>query len=164
LTDGEDITSTDICDLLMFGSGNAAWQPCTVMHESAIGAFTVGGTGYIRNATAAANQSLLFSLPLPTNKGSLKLYCTGVRLLVNDADATNLIDSVELYGVTEVGLTGLNITDEDTDRVAQGDYTYALADTDCSGYDTMVVSIVCDTANIANLDFAVPLVECFYAA
>lgn len=156
---GADIlTGPQLADLLMFGSANAAWVPCVFVGDN-LRKFTYQSPHY-RNVDAT-DGAMGFTLPLPTNKGSLKLYVTGLRVVVYGANATNKIDHAYLFA-NDFDTQTILINDG-TDRTAQGVYEYALADTDVSGYTDIVVTLAYLVANASTLRLTAPMVECYYA-
>ncbi len=62
---------------------------------SAANKFSVMFSGAIANIASAVTSYLLYSFPLPTRIGSLRFYCTAVKIHLYDADGTNYIDVVE---------------------------------------------------------------------
>ena len=94
-------TAAQIDDLLMFGSANAAWYSCFPL---AIDDWsdTMFQGGALSNATTN-NYLASFGLSLPTNKGTLKLYITGYRFIINDADGTNYVSASYAYGYDSNG-------------------------------------------------------------
>jgi hypothetical protein len=154
-------TTASMQALLMYGSANAAWVPCVYYGEHYEGA-TVANIGFIEN-TGTTDEIWYFLLPLPTTKGSLKLYVTGLRVDIQDADADDYVTAVYIYGMSYTGATEIDPTDYTTDRTAQGRYTYALADTDMSSYAEVMVRVSCVCTNAADLDIGAVCLLCFYS-
>ena len=129
---------TNLDDLLMYGSAHAAYVPCA--YEDA---YPVGKAQHvaveIRN-TDNTDVMMTFSCPLPTVKGSLKLYLTNLRVSLQDADANNLLDYAIVYGVSTSATTALKT--DDTDRIAAGEYISAISPAvDASSYNSITVKL-----------------------
>ena len=150
---------TNLDDLLMYGSAHAAWVPC-VLEMSTVPSKLQAQSNFVSNVDAQ-DEYTTHVLALPTNKGSLKLYVTGLRVIVADADATNLVSHAYILGMKETG--GSILLNDATDRITQGDYEYALANTDVSSYDYVVVNLFLVVADANALDIGTPLLKCYYA-
>jgi hypothetical protein len=159
------LTGAYLEDLLMFGSANAVWVPCnfdgwTGQRPDA------GAVGY-RNVDAT-NPSWQFCLPLPTSKGSLKLYCSGVKVSIFDADAAAYVDLIRVMGMdtttpfTAVYTDTTNMTSQDEWKSDDELGAWGAA-TDMSGYGQVKVflNIVVDAAY--ELDINYVSVKCYYA-
>jgi hypothetical protein len=156
-------TTASMQALLMYGSANAAYVPCVFEVE---GTAVIGKVGYSSGTAMLANVDgsdmvLRYVLALPTNKGSLKLYTTGFRISIYDADADDYVTSVKMYGMDHDTVTSL--LEDATDRTAQGVYTSTVAAADCSSYKQIVVLVGCFNTNAADLDIACVEVNCYYA-
>ena len=154
------ITGAYLEDLLMFGSANAAWQPCVFEGSNTADKFYPNG-GYISNRDNTDGQ-MRFILPLPTNKGSLKLYISGSQVDIFDADAANKIDTVTIYGILETGISQL---DQNTDDItAQDSREDPFAAVDCSGYNGVILWVAAVVADANALDISGISLRCYYAA
>ena len=155
-------TQAQIDDLLMFGSANAAWVPCVYSdHTNTARKYLVNSTtGMVSNADNT-NASLRFDLQLPTVKGSLKLYVSGSRVSIYDADADAKIDTTTVYGLAKTGVTSINA--DTTDYNSQDDWDDIFTAVDCSSYNGVMVwlAAVVDAAN--ELDIASVSLQCYYA-
>jgi hypothetical protein len=147
---------------LMIGSGNKAWIPCTL-----------DGSGYVSSsngdliyaATTIGNISgndgyLRFIIPLPTNRGGLKLYCKDVKITLQDADAAAYVDEIVLQGVTNTG--GASVLTDATNRTTAGDHTTSNTADDMSGYDHAQVRVKIMVDAAGELDISGVYVECYY--
>lgn len=155
------ITGGYMEDLLMYGSDNYAWVPCILTTSNANGdscAFT-----NLRISHAAASDiTLLFELPLPTTKGSLKLYVGDCKLCLYDADVNDFVTSLVVRATDKDGQSTL--ISDGTNRQAAGDYTYSNDPTDVSGYNTVRVQIAISSAgNAYDCIIDAVLLECYYA-
>ena len=156
-------TQAQIDDLLMFGSANAAWVPCIFTTDSTDGLKRVqvdSGSGFFSNY-GAITLSIRWDLPLPTTKGTLKLYVSGSRIVINDADAAAYVTQTRVYGLVKTGLTQLNA--DTTDYNSQDDWDDTFAAVDCSGYNSVFVwsDIVTDATD--ELKIGAVLLQCYYA-
>ena len=153
---------TNLDDLLMYGSAHAAWVPCVYSdHTNVARKYLVNSTsGMVSNADAT-NASLRFDLQLPTTKGSLKLYISGSRVSLYDADADAKIDTTTVYGLIKTGVTSINA--DTTDYNSQDDWDDTFVAVDCSSYNGVMVwlAAVVDAAN--ELDIASVSLRCYYA-
>ena len=159
LTDGTDaLTMAELADLLMYGSANAAWVPCPFTIESVVG--KVVGTWTQRNLDNT-NVELAYTLPLPTVKGSLKLYVSGTKIELYDADATNFIDSIIVRGVTRGSGVALDTNAGNYDSPQTITDTWAAVD--CSSYEAIKVQVAIDVDTASALDIGYVAVQCYYA-
>jgi len=157
---GANTSANYLNSLLMYGSANAAWVPCTLLGIDYPAKIKASG-GWMSNVDAQ-DMYVLFNLPMPTTKGSLKLYISGLRLVIFDADATDYVTQVIIYPMKETGAAAAILQDT-TDRTAQGDYTYTFTAADCSTYDLISVYVQTVNTDAADLDFGPPLIRCYYA-
>lgn len=158
----ESITSTQIADLLMFGSANSAYVPF-IYELAAIASTSVLASGLRHAGATAQDDYWVYTLPLPTTKGGLKLYCKDAVLKINTADATDYVDILLIEAVTRASTAG--IVNDDTNRTAAGDYTYTVANAvDCSSYDVVRARIKTIQATASQLIVSSLKIECYYAA
>ena len=160
LTDATDtMTIAQMADLMMFGSANAAWVPCSVFAIDDFADATFSG-GALSNV--GANDYLAaVKIPLPVAKGSLKLYITGYRFIIFDADATNKVTASYLYGFDSDGANTL-ITSDGTDYDAQGTHTKSFSEDDWSGHSGLFIYYTTDVADANALDIKGIQVQCYY--
>ena len=154
---------TNLDDLLMYGSTHAAWVPCVFYIEGATSVSigkVFGIVGTIENVDAQ-DFNLFFLCPLPTNKGSLKLYVGDVRVGILDADASNKLDALWVYGMKYNTQTSLNA--DGTDRTAAGSYTSAFVVTDVSSYNSVFIRVAAVVTNAGDFNLSSLELECYYA-
>lgn len=144
----------------MIGSANAAWIPF-VFEVTLDGAADIGGSS-LRLANQGANDSYwLFVLPIPTNKGTLKLHIADIRLDVMLADATDYVDLLLVQAVSNAGTT--EIVNDGTDRQAQGQYTYAVTpDIDVSAHSLVRGRILTVQTTTDELILTGLFASCYY--
>ena len=135
-TDTNTIGVDQIAALGMLGSANAAWVPFVLEHALDGSFSSIGGSG-LRSANQGANDDYwVYTLPLPTTKGSLKLYIADIRLDINTADATDYVTVLLVQALSNTSST--SIVNDGTDRQAQGQYTYTVnPDVDASAGDVV---------------------------
>ncbi len=164
------ITGAQIEDLLMFGSGNSAWIPTARYNAQDNLTDTIA-----RWTTNLDGNDFWINhvLPLPTNKGTLKLYIKGIKLPVFDADANDYISQVNVYGIvsytgeTDVytdASTGTNVAGGE--RMLQDGVASMVAwgaATDMSSYEYVAVLIRVVATTSGEIEFGVPLLDCYYA-
>ena len=158
------ITGTNIADLLMFGSANAAWIPVafdgwSTQHPD------VGNPGH--RTLDAANPTWQFVLGRPTAKGSLKLYINGVRIVVTDADGAAYVDQTRVMGSTDAAFTSVYTDGTNADSAAVWESGSGFgawgAATDMSSYGAVRVYLNIVSAGLGRLDISSIQLSCYYA-
>ena len=154
------LTQAQLEDLLMYGSANAAWVPCAFEGGNVQADYEINVTGTITN-TGAGAMGLIFTLPYPPTKGSLKLYVSGTEVGLDDADASNFVTAVYVLGITfdtqaVIDVVGTNLT-----TIAAHQDTFTAVD--CSSYDKVIVNVECTNPNAGNLDISYVTIRCYYA-
>ncbi len=160
---GANTAASYLNELLMYGSANAAWVPCVYIDESS------STRKYYINAAAGTilnvddtDTNMRWDLPLPTVKGSLKLYISGVRLSLLDADAGDYVNTTTVYGKTTTGgLTSL-ASDTTNYNTAATLFTYTFAAADCSSYLGVMTWLAVVATNAADFDIMDVQVRCYY--
>ena len=160
------LSTTQIADLLMFGSANAAWVPLALFGATEF-SYMKSVQGIISN-TGANGMNIDMILPLPCVKGSLKLYLKSLKYGVPDADALAFITTVRIMGLNEDDAP-VQIDIDTTDHKTVGDKTFAgvtfpAAVIDCSPYQSIVVYLSCTNNVIDELDISNIRMQCYYAA
>jgi len=157
---GANTAASYLNALLMYGSANATWVPCVFETGTAAGKTTASGQNL--SNPDGTDTWWLFGLPLPTVKGTLKLYVTGLRVGIFDADAGDYVSGAYIAGQTYNGASVMILSDT-TDYTAQALITYTCAATDCSSYEVLRVTLnmFCTDAN--DLDISSVCVRCYYA-
>jgi hypothetical protein len=164
----DDLTDTTLTgayleDLLMFGSGNATWVPCIFeMIGNSTGTVGKAHGNYptIQN-TDGTDFTLMFHLPIPSVKGSLKLYVGDVRVNLWDVDAGDYVTAVYVYGVTYNSAT---IVHQDLTNLTTIDsHTVSFGAADFSSYPMVGVRIDVEATNAADFNITSVEAECYYA-
>ena len=134
----------------MIGSANAEYVPLC-FETTSVGGDHARASGYIENDSTTDHWAQ-WVLPYPTTRGGLKLYVSGIKILVYDADANSYVDTANIYRGTETGTT--LIYSNTTNRQSQGDYTSTFTAVDCSGDDFVVgyVKIECSGGAAGDCD------------
>ena len=94
---GPSLTQDNIEDLLMWESANAAWVVCPLEDAYITAYWRLTTTGTLTNI-GASDPWAFFSVPLPTNKGGLKLYISGTTIGLSKADANDYVTSRYVRG------------------------------------------------------------------
>lgn len=150
------MTGPQIEDSAMFGGSNAEYVPMmpipfgTVMKESWAIESTVTGTQYF-----------YWRLPLPTTRGGLKLYVVGWEIGTQDADASNRIDDVHVYGTVYNANTGIDSYGNTITTVTRTPDTWGTA-VDCSSYNIVQGRMDLIIATAANLNITYWNLLCYY--
>lgn len=157
------LTGTQLEDLLMFGSANAAYVPMALEGTNNFDHILVTA-GRVHNR-GVDDIFVTFTLSKETLKGVMKLHIKNLKFIVFDADANDKIDRVTIYGWA--GVTRTTIDSDDTDHISAGDKTFSGAvlpgtAIDVSGYDVVYVEIACVNTNALELDFTGVRMECYY--
>jgi hypothetical protein len=162
---GANTSANYLNSLLMYGSANATYHPCVFETLNSL-TKTSMSSGIITN-TDATDFYMLWRLPLPCLKGTLKLYVSNIRIVLADADAGDYIDTVWVYGGKSTGGTQLYTDPTNLDSTGSkesGDELGAWgAATDCSSYDAVTVQIQAVCTNAGDLDIASVSLQCYYA-
>jgi hypothetical protein len=155
------VSQSDFNAALMIGSANSEWIPC--MYNGSWGHDEINIARTVSNA-GATDLVIIYSLPLPTNRGGKKLYLGDFLVHLHDADASNYIHYVDIYGMS-FGSETLLYTDG-TNRMAASanatQYTYATAIGDVSAYYNIQVQIRTVNATANDLDISNVLLKCYY--
>lgn len=139
----------------------ATWVPCAYVTNDLMEVWDES-TAMLSNPSTN-NQWLLWNLNLPPVKGTLKLWVTGVRVGLFDADANNCVSEMLVYGVKYNGATSLTVTDRTVDKNSQGLHEYVIANNDCSTYENVAVKFQVELANVGALDISSVALLCYYA-
>jgi len=153
-------SGTNMNQLLMFGSANATWVPMTYEANYSSAVLFRGESSQITN-TGATDGYWMFNLPLPTVKGSLKLYINGFRLVITDADDADYVTQVYLTGAAATNNVILN---DGTDRKIADTYDYTFTAEDMSAEHTVRAVVQTVNTNAAGLNLATVSCRCYYAA
>ena len=143
---------------LMIGAANTTWYPCVFEQESAAG--TVVSSGYTLRNVGATDHTMQFRLALPTNRGGLKFYLTGVRVGLFDADAGDYITSIIIYGVTFN--TGTAVYTDNTDYTAVAAISTTFAAIDMSSYTGILVAMAIVATDAFDIDITYVDIQGYY--
>ena len=157
----ESLTSTQISDFLMFGSANAIFVPCVFYGSDQVGKHVGSRYQKISNVDAT-DIHMMYNLPLPLTKGSLKLYVDNIVVGVADADANNYVDTIYLYGWTDHDSIS-DIENVDVTLNSAQSYTWSRSATDCSGYKQVGVTLDIFATDANALDISWVLAYCYYS-
>lgn len=134
------------------------WVPCVLEDVSIDTRFFMGGTNY--TSASDADFQALFLLPLPTMKGYQRLYVSGVKIGVFDANPADYVDCVVLYAASYNGYQIL--IDEKTKRTMKGSYPSEFPPVDVSAHEKVIARLFCVASAPKGLDISSVLVKCHY--
>lgn len=151
-----------LCEALMLGSVNGAWVPMILQGMNP----TWSGNKmtnliYTQNVDDT-DFDAIWQLPLPTTKGTLKLYITQLKVNVFDADAGDYINHLYVYGRYSAGSAALVSDATNVTAPAEKIYNFAGAPIDCSGSENIFAYFICIATNAGDLNFDQPLMYCYY--
>lgn len=152
------MSSAEIVDALMFGSGNSAFVPCILVPMLSSLRWEHNTNHYLQGATGVDYFHAI--LPLPTVKRGLSLFVKNVRFRLTDADGSNKITNLWIFGHDATGRPILKSSTIGWSTIAL--HTVTLTEQDCSGYESIEVGIAGTTNNIASLDLQGLEIECWY--
>jgi hypothetical protein len=156
---GANTAANYLNSLLMYGSANAAWVNC-VFHSVSTPAKVQNSGGVDLANVDGTDVSVAFELLIPKAKGSLKLYISGIRYDLEDADATDYVTRTRIFGLTQGALTTIN--DDTTDYTAPALITDTFTAADCSGYRQVLVWQDWVCTNALDLGIRGVQVQCYY--
>ncbi len=158
LDDCGTLSGSILLGMLLFGSGNAQYYPCILQSE--YGHFSWGTPRYENIATGTVY--LHGTLSLPTMLGGKKLYITHMRVGVYDADATDYVTEVALYGAN--GTSFVREWYNDSNKETPNDYEYTFpSPIDMSSYDRVHIRLVGSCTIAKALDISYINLKCYYA-
>lgn len=149
----------------MRGSANAVYVPCPIIGFN--------NSSYVRQQAAktsnvgADDVALDLLVPIPTNKGGLKLYLKNFQFGSIDADANDYVGDVNIYGLNG-GAAPTLLDNDTTNHTSTGTKVFSGAvmpasPIDCSGYGSVIVFIACVNTDALQMDLSDFLMECYYA-
>jgi hypothetical protein len=127
-----------------------------------VGAYTWGqmNNNNVMTNLGADDMDVTYACPLPTNKGSLKLYIKGTRVILLQADGDDMVNNTLLVAFSAGNRTVLD-TDA-TDKNAAQEWDDSFTAEDCSTYDIIKVSLDCTNTGAGHLDISGVLVHAYY--
>ena len=161
LTSGYPVweTPSDYEASLMIGSGNAAWIPCVFELPTDLDKLKNSGMYIYNYATGGTNA--VWNLPIPTNRGGLKLYLAESVIGLANANGTNYVNARTTGGV--LNGTGSAIDTNTTDITTTGRTTDNFGGAiDVSGYDKVGMQLQLTFANISGLYISEVAFKCYY--
>ena len=137
------------------------WLPCIYVGDNQTTKKSRFNVGRVQNVDGTSHN-VEFQLPLPTNRGGLKLYVSGVRYYVVLASATNYVDRVRLFGLDTAGTASTHDDDATNRTSATTLVTNNFAAVDVSGDAHIWVNMKMVVTAADLLIVHVPCVQCFY--
>jgi hypothetical protein len=160
-TSGE-ITLAKLYDLLMYESANAEWVSCAFEVGQPVGKYALSSaTERTITNVDATDFTLHYTLPYPPTLGSLKLYISGVRVGLADADATDYVDTTQLKGVDSTSQTALDTNT--TNLTSSGDNEDTFTAVDCSAHDRIGITLYVVSGTADEFDISYVSVRMYYA-
>jgi hypothetical protein len=140
----DDNGGTDYDPDLMIGSANKAFVPCLFMNAS-VDDWRNDGAG-VSSGQSGTDGYLVYQLPLPTNRGGLKLYGTQVRITTKKADSNNYITQEYVFANTDSSATAVQSSLTDINTATTTTRAFTTNPTDLSSYKTLTVFMECIVA------------------
>jgi hypothetical protein len=143
-------TKTEINALLGIGSANSKTVQCILEYDSLN---KLEGWVTYRNQDGN-DHDLTWGVPLSPTMGALKLYIVSWHIGIFDADASDYVDSVTLFGWQDYNNYS-SLASDATNLNSVGDKSYTPgAPIDCSGQIDLRFRMVCVCTTNAELDIA----------
>ena len=143
---------------LMIGVANHEYVPC-ILEGCGATTYQVWVPAGIRNV-GNVNATWVFKLPLPTNRGGLKLYVNASKIDIRIADANDYVNTVDVIGQDYDSQDVLDT--EPANRTAQGTYPSTFAAVDCSSYANIILRCACVNDSVSDLQFRDASIRCYY--
>lgn len=153
------VSQSDFNAASMIGAANSAWVPLAYQADNQT-TKKWRSVNYAMRNIDGTDTDLVYLCTLPTNRGGKKLYCTGVRIALQDADAGDYVDKYTLYGRLHTGATDL--ANDGTNRTAAGTYDDTFVAVDCSSYHEVIVWVETVTTNANDLDISNISLQLYY--
>ena len=151
------VTKEYVDQQCMVGSGNAAWVPCVLAGGSNFDDFRA--IDFIENR-GANDLYLRLMLPLPTNKGGKKLYVSGVRVGLVDADDDDYLNMIKVIGLKYS--TSDALYQNYGDWKSQQKVEYTFTGKNASGYDQVAVTLHIVATSYRDVKISGILLKCYY--
>jgi hypothetical protein len=145
-------------EALMLGSANAAWVPLSLDLVNVVG--KAEGTGFTIRNVDGTDITLQYTLNLPTTKGSLKLYVSGIQTGLFDADANDYITQMTVRGLVYNGQTALE--DHTTNYTTPAKVEHTFTAVDCSSYDAILLGMQLFCTDAGQIDIMFTNLRCYY--
>jgi len=145
---------------LMIGSANATYYPCMLQAESVDGAIITAGST-IKNS-GASDAVLQFGLPLPTTRGGLKLYVSGLKIGLQDADAGDYITDINIWKMRYDAVDAMAGGADSTDYTAPAEIVNTFAAVDVSAYEQIAVLVSLFCTDASDIDLTHVKLRCYY--
>lgn len=146
----------------LIGSANKEFIACSIgRSDQATPPFYFDGTEKNYKNVGAQDFSLYCELPLPTNRGGLKLYVKNAQVPLNDADAGDYLTAVQIMAIeadSDMAIKNTDATDKSTKAVHESTFTAF----DASAYVSVGILLTFVCTNAGDLGFQAPLLEVYY--
>lgn len=155
-TDAMALAAVD--EHLVLESANATWINCPFEGAADVASDKMTNLGPIQ---PQGNVYLIFSVPLPTNRGGKKLYINGTRVSLMNADASNEIAATYINGYGNSTKTTLDTDPTIKDSI--GLHEDISMTEDLGPYHVAKVALSCAVATPGNLHIQFVTVRYYYA-
>lgn len=145
----------------LVGAANKWWQACIFSFDAAERTYLTETSPVVLTNPTSGEWKPVFQVPMPCMIAAKKLYITGIRVDLDDADGSNYVDSVEMYGKKASGEDWIKNLPTDLDTIDTHEQTFAAID--CSAYRGIIVMLDCEIATASTLDVNSVEVQCYYA-
>ena len=149
----------DLSQANMLGVANRAYVPC--IYETGTTSDRVISTGQNLANLGALDNWWLFELPLPTAKGSLKLYVDGIQVGLFAADADDYISGIFVVGQVYDAGSDIFYTDN-VDKTSRELIQANITLKDCSIFETVRVTFNNFLTDANDLIISSVSLRCFY--
>ncbi|MHA1290250.1 MAG: hypothetical protein ACTSPB_22945, partial [Candidatus Thorarchaeota archaeon] len=163
ITIDDGTESGDLLTMLNFGTDNAEYARTSYIGCQSSSALTVTSLGGLTNGSST-DSTAWFLLHRPYNKGGdadRDLFVKGVQFQIADADASNYVDTVTVYGRSAT-LALTQIHQETTNFTTTGNKAISITATNVSSYYDVVVSVAFVVGTVSALEFNNPQVLSYY--
>jgi hypothetical protein len=143
----------------MIGSANAAWVAGCLVGTTGSTPLPIGMR--VRNIDDT-DCLWIYHLTIPYSLGTLKLYTTGVKVVITSADGNDYLDRIFYQGEKTQGTDITYFSSDNTNRTTAGDYTYTISATDLSTYDIVGISLQIVLTGAADFEVSPPLFRVYY--
>lgn len=146
---------------LVIGSENAEWINCPLEMWRETSAFEINVYGCVANL-GGTDGYVFYSVPLPTNRGGKKLYISGTRVSLVDADVDDFVTITLIRGFTDASFDTLD-TDTTDKNTADCHEDLSMGALDCSGHHVIKISLNASVTTANQLEISFVTVRYYYA-
>lgn len=145
-------------EALMLGVANETWVPC--IFEAGYFPESWRTTGSQMQNIDDQNQFFHYALHLPCVKGSLKLYVSGIKIVLTDADANDFLNDWDVVGRKSDGNTVIDNNIDDL--TSPNTYTHEFTGVDCSGFTQLSAALYATLTDAGELEIESVSLQVYY--